>query len=254
MRFAGSVTRIALGEIARIACIFIGLLPLMARSESVFRNDRYALSAADDGTVTVNVAGMPPQKITPEFTVLWSEIDPLCTRNASHPNYPVAPRNAVRWSNPTEPLDALNAWVGSPEFKAETGMAGSVKTTGQKREWEFRDAQGKVKVRVTGDRAFDTTRPFTIGNRIVMKPARTLTEAGCVRWVFAEQTGFALSAEMTLPPGEADPVVTYVLTPKRDAFFSVAFTGAPDAPVADTVALPQECDARSEERRVGKEC
>ena len=59
------------------------------------RNDRYTLEIAADGDVTINVAGMPPQRHRPEFTVLWTEADPLCVRNPSHPNYPVAPRNAI---------------------------------------------------------------------------------------------------------------------------------------------------------------
>lgn len=37
--------------------------------------------------------------------MLWSDTDPLSVRNAGHPNYPVTPRNEVRWSNPTELLD-----------------------------------------------------------------------------------------------------------------------------------------------------
>lgn len=215
-----------------------------ALADGPLRNDRYTLDLAADGAVTVNVVGVPPQRLVPEFTVLWSDTDPLCVRNASHPNYPVAPRNAVRWRNPAEPLEALNAWVGSPEFKSTTGMAGAVKADGEKRTWEFRDAAGKVKVRVTGDRAFDTTRPFTVGHRVSLKPARTIDEAGRVRWEFAPQTDFALAAELTLPAGEGDPELAFTLTPKRDAFFSVAFTGAPDAALAATLPVPQECDAR----------
>lgn len=108
----------------------------------------------------VNVPEMPPQRLMPEFTVLWSDGDPQCKRNASHPNYPAAPRVAVRWRHPGESLEALNAWVGSPMFKSATGLAGSVRAEKNGRVWEYRDAAGNVKVRLAGERAFDTTRPL----------------------------------------------------------------------------------------------
>src|SRR5438105_3436359 len=97
-------------------CIFPALLGVLggcAFAAGTLRNDRYTLDVADDGAVTVRAGKMTPQVLTPEFTVLWSDTDPLCTRDASHPNYPVAPRVAVRWRNPGEPIGALNAWVGS---------------------------------------------------------------------------------------------------------------------------------------------
>jgi hypothetical protein len=226
------------------ALLLTWMLATPALAQTALRNDRHVLEVAADGAVTVRVEKMPPQVFLPEFTVLWSDTDPLCIRNASHPNYPVAPRNAVRWRNPADPLETLNAWVGSPGFKSVTGMSGTVKDDGKKRAWEFRDAGGKVKVRVSGERAFDTTRPFTVGHRVVMKPVRSTVEAKRVRWEFAAQAEFALAAEMSLPDGEADPELAYTLTPKREAFFSVAFTGAPDAALADTLPVPQECDAR----------
>jgi hypothetical protein len=177
--------------------------------------------------VTIAVTGMPPQRLRPEFTVLWTEADPQCVRNPSHPNYPVAPRNAVRWRDPTESLESLNAWVGSPEFRAAAGVTGSVMADGKNCVWEFRDGQGQVKVRVTGRQAFDTTRPLTVGQHAVMKPERSVTQAGRFRWTYAPTAAFTLAAELHLPAGEADPEVTYTLTPKRAAFFSVAFTAPP---------------------------
>ena len=122
-------------------------------SGASLRNDRYVLDVATDGTVAIRVEGMPPQRLAPEFTVLWSETDPRCRRNASHPNHPVAPRVAVRWLDSNGALDALNSWVGSPEFRAATGLVGSVSGEGRGRVWEFRDAKGKVSVRVAGERA-----------------------------------------------------------------------------------------------------
>jgi hypothetical protein len=222
----------------------LALTTVSVRAAESLRNDRYALEIAADGDVTINVAGMSPQRLRPEFTVLWTEADPLCLRNPSHPNYPVAPRNAVRWHNPNESLEALNEWVGSPEFRHVTGMAGKVMADGKNRLWEFRDSQGHVTVRVTGRYALDTTRPLTVGQCAVMQAERTSAEGGRVRWVFAPSSACSLAAELHLPAGQADPELAYTLTPKREAFFSVVFTGAPEMPLAETLPVPQECAAR----------
>ncbi len=215
-----------------------------ATAQSEFRNDRYRVGVSNDGVMTMEVAGMAPQLFVPEFTVLWTDADPQCARNASHPNYPVAPRTAVRWRNPDEPIEELNAWVGSPQFKTVTGMKGTVLGSGKGRVWEFRDAQDKVKVRITGDRALDTTRPFSVGQRVLMKPVHSMVDANRVRWEYGPQGEFALAAELALPAGDRDPELSFTLTPRREAFFSVAFTGTPSVSLADTLLVPQECDGR----------
>jgi hypothetical protein len=227
-----------------LVCLTLGFV-VLAHARETLQNDRYTLDVAADGVVSVRVEGMPAQTLRPEFTVLWSDSDPQCQRNASHPNYPVAPRTAVRWRNREEPLAELNAWVGSAEFASITGMTGLVKADGGKRVWEYRDAEGKVKVRVTGDRAFDTTRVFGVGQRFAMKPVRCISDDRGVRWEYAANDAFGFAAKLSLPIGDGDPALNFTLTPRRDAFYSVAFTGAPDAALGDTIAVPQECDARS---------
>jgi hypothetical protein len=228
-----------------IACLLALGLPLTALSQSVLRNGRYTLQVTAEGAVVVQVQGMPPVRLRPEFTVLWSEADPQCRRNPSHPNYMVAPRDAVRWRKPNDPLEALNTWLTSPEMKTATGLSGSVRaeeSTG--RVWEFRDAQGKVTARVTGEHAFDTPRPFTVGTQVLMRPVRSISERDRVRWEYAPQPEFTLSAELALPAGEADPELSFTLIPRRNAFFSVAYTGAPAVAVKDTLPVSQECEAR----------
>jgi hypothetical protein len=225
----------------RVGCALV--LLVNAHAEPL-ANARYQLTLLPDQSVEMRVAGMPPAVFVPEFTVLASETDPRCKRDPTHPNYAVAPRTAVRWRLPDEPLESLNTWLASPEMKAATGLSGSVRADGKKREWEFRDAQDKVKVRVTGDRAFDTTRPFTVGQRTVLRPERGAIAGRMIRWNYAQRDNFALTATLTLPEGAEDPALTFTLTPKRAAWYSVAFTGAPGAALRDTLAVPQECMAR----------
>ena len=207
-------------------------------------NEHYRLELNPDHTVEIRATGMQPVRLAPEFTVIWSASAPVARREPTHPNYAVAPRNAVRWRNPAEPIETINSWLKSSEIKYATGLTGSVQAEGKGRVWEFRDAKGKVTLRITGDRALDTTRPFTVGNRTVMQPIRSSTETGLLRWEYQPQAEFTLSAELSLPAGGGDPELTFTLTPKKEACFSVAFTGAPDVPLSDSLTVPQECATR----------
>ncbi|MCX6968102.1 MAG: hypothetical protein NTZ46_10080 [Verrucomicrobia bacterium] len=219
-------------------------IPGATLAADVLRNDLYTLVADKNGAITIQVAGMPPQRLAPEFTVFWSKTDPGCKRHAGHHNYGASPRTAVRWSNVNEPLDSINAWLSSPELKAATGLTGSARGEGKARIIEFKDANGKVTIHVAGAEACDTTRPFTVGSPIVMKPVRTTVAANRIHWEYPVEPGFTLSAELVLPVGKGDPHLTFTLIPKLDGYYSVAFTGAPDAPLTKTLLVPQECESR----------
>lgn len=213
--------------------------------QTELRNDRYVLKAGADGVVTVEGAGMKPQTLRPEFTVLSSQKAPKLIRYTGHPNYMVAARKSLRWENPDEPIDEINAWLASSGLKAATGLTGTIRELkGGGREWEFRKADGTVSMKVSGRRALETSRPFSLGNPVVLQAAEGVVRDGSLEWKFAPQAGFAFSAKLTLPPGDADPVITYTITPKTKAFFSVAFTGAPSMELARTIYIPQECDSR----------
>ena len=238
------------GPLRRIARICTAELLILsgtatwAGAENILRNDRYTLQLDESGIVSVSAAGMPPRQLKPEFTVLRIKTDPKISRVSSHPNYGVGPRTAVRWQNPDEPLSEINAWLASAELKAATGLSGIVREEAEGRVWEFKNSSGKVTIRVTGRYALDTTRPFTVGSRTVLLPQRSAVEDGRICWDYEKRAEFSFSAELVLPPGSADPVITYTITPATDDFFSVAFTGAPDTPLAAALSVPQECASR----------
>jgi len=220
-------------------------LPVAVIAQDALQNDRYKIGVAANGGLRVEVAGMPPQILRPEFTVLSGATDPKLARIQTHPNYAASPRTAVRWSNREEPLEAINAWVNSPAFKSATGLSGQVKETKEGgREWEFRDAGGKITLRVSGVRAWETSRPFSVGKLSVVEAARGHLKGNTVQWEFASQPAFAFHAELTLPPGAADPEIRFTITPSQAGWFSVAFTGAPENELSKTLPIPQECDAR----------
>lgn len=197
-------------------------------------NASYRLALAADHAVSIRVAGMPEQRLAPDFVVLHSEQDPGYSRNPSQPNHPVAPRVAVRWAHNHETPESANAWLQA------SGVEGQVTADAQGRwTWSYRDAKP-----VTGIAARQTSRPFSVGDLLPLHAASAAESEGAICWTFASQADFELAAELRLPPGAGDPTLTFTLTPHQLAFWSVAFTGAPATAFALTHAVPQECEAR----------
>lgn len=205
-------------------------------------NDLYRLEPQPDGSVRARVAGMPPQTWSPVFAVVRSASDPGLLRTFSHPNHVVAPRPALRWMKAHEPLDALNAWLDSPPMREAMGLEVRVtEDAAGGRTWTCSDRSGRVKLRVEGRYAGGTSRPFAAGETTVLRASGAAATADGVRWEFPRTDDLALSATLTLPPGAADPSLTFELQPARAAFYSVAYLGAPDAPFARVLRVPQEC-------------
>jgi len=207
------------------------------------KNDAYQLAIDLDGAVTVTVAGMPPQRLVPEFTVLYSPTDPRLRRNLSHPDFRLAVRPALRWYAASEPSEERNSSQTSPVKKAPPGTAANVdeEARGQRVE-ESHNAAGLLKFTVPDPPATGTTQPLAVGQKTLVRATGFLrADERLLRWQFAPQPQFSFTAELRLPPGTADPQLTYQLMPGRDGYYSVAFTGAPDMPRADLVTVPQEC-------------
>ena len=215
-------------------------LPARA-DEQALRNSRYTLSLQADGAVRVTVAGLPPQALAPTFTVMSSAKDPEYFRSATHPNYHIAPRVAVRWQTYQDDLAALNQWLGSLDMTVTRGVHMRVAENDKgSRVWSFTDAKGQTKT-LSGRYAAGTVNPFVAGQRMDLRASHAAVANGSIRWTFDSQPGFDLSAEVTLPLGEGDPLVRSSLTIKQPAFFSVAFTGMPEWPDDTLEVLPQEC-------------
>lgn len=219
-------------------------IALLTTTAGQLENQQYRLVSQPDHSVAVHVAGMPPVRLSPEFTVLYSPTDPHCHRNPSHPNYAVAPRVAVRWKNPDEPIEAINAWLATPHVKTAIGLRGEVSQDDRERTWLFRDTEGRTKLRIAGIHALDTSRPFCVGQKVTVRAVGSRADGQRIAWRFASDERFAISAELTLPPGKADPQLRFTLTPRRNGWFSVAYTGMPASPLTETVAVPQECSQR----------
>jgi hypothetical protein len=217
----------------------IGMAGVLAVAASVglraeLTNATYRLALTADHAVLIRVAGMPEQRLAPDFVVLHSAKDPGYSRNPSQPNHPVAPRNAVRWAHNRETPASANAWLQA------SGVEGKV-TADARGNWTWSYPGIKA---ITGAKARQTSRPFMVGENTALHAAGASEAEGVIRWTFAPQPDFEFAAELRLPPGAGDPALTFTLTPRRTAFWSVAFTGAPAAEFSKTRAVPQECAAR----------
>ena len=231
-------------HVAALLIATLAWLPARA-AEQELRNSRYTLSLQADGAVRVTVAGLPQQMIEPAFTVMSSAKDPGYFRSATHPNYHVAPRTAVRWQNCQDDLAALNQRLGSMDTTVTRGVRMRVAEDAKgSRVWSFTDAKGQTKT-LSGRYAAGTVNPFAAGQRTDLRASHAVAENNAIRWTFDSQSDFVLCAEVTLPPGEGDPLVTSRLTVKQPAFYSVAFTGMQEWPDISLVTVPQECIERT---------
>jgi len=83
-----------------------------------------------------------------------------------------------------------------------------------------------------GDASGRTANLFSAGENISLRAsaARVSTDASratVVTWTFPADPRFALSATLVEAPGAARPALSFTLTPKTDAWFSVGYRGAP---------------------------
>lgn len=215
----------------------------VAASAQTLRNDRYELTLQPDHSVRVAVQGLPAQVLAPHFTAMRSEKDPGFHRN--HRNYPLAPRTAVRWANYQQDLDGLNRRLATPDVLASTGSRATVSEDAKgRRTWTYRDEKGQVLYQLSDVYAMGTIDPYVAGDAIAMKPSGATVQGETIRWRFDDEATVRLSAQVRLPPGNADPVISWEMNVSAGGFYSVLYDGAPQAPADEVLTVPQECFGR----------
>ncbi len=232
----GNNLRAALG-----GALLFAVVP--ALDAATLANVRYQLEVDATGVVTLRTAGVLSQTLQPHFAVLFSDRDP--GYHVNHQNYPLAPRTSPRWANYEEDLATLNRRLASP-VERELRRNDVTVTADAKgaRTWTYRDSAGKVSLRVSGAYARGTTQPLLAGRRTDLKARTVQIDGRTVRWEFPAADGFAFSAELTLPEGDADPRISHRLEARAPGWYSVAFVGAPALRRRDTVTIPQESAGR----------
>jgi hypothetical protein len=70
---------------------------------------------------------------------------------------------------------------------------------------------------------------FKGGNLQTVVAKSATVEKDTIRWTYAPNGLFSLTAALDLPPGDADPKLSWTLVARRESWFSVGFAGAPAA-------------------------
>ena len=182
------------------------LAPLLLATLSAqpLANDRYSVAPAADGAVQLTAKDAGSWTFRGDFVVLMATVDP---KPAMRPgNIPRVSYNLVTWQTPAK--------SGGAALK-------SVKRSNEQGGDGFDDRI------LDGDTRQRTADVFAAAPTTQVRATAVTRDGDALRFAFAEHADFTLAATLTLPPGDAEPVLAFTLTPKRAAWFSVGYTGAP---------------------------
>jgi len=175
----------------------------VALAAEPLRNDRYLVELTGDSSVRITAHDSATSIFRGDFAVLVTTTDPSPAMRSG--NIPGVSYNIVTWRAQAAAAAALRASQRAP------GQAGDG--------FDDRILQGDTQQR--------TADIFASAPVALVKPSGADRTGNAVHFHYPVQDAFALSAELTLPAGDAEPVLTFTLTPKIAAWFSVGYTGAP---------------------------
>ena len=167
-------------------------------------NDRYTATPAADGAVQLTAKDAGTWNFRGDFVVLVATADP---KPAMRPgNIPRVSYNLITWQTAATPAGAA---LKTAKRSAAQGGDG------------FDD---KI---LDGDTQQRTADVFAAAPLTRVRATAVTRDGAALRFVFAEQPDFTLAATLTLPAGDTEPVLAFTLTPRRAAWFSVGYVGAP---------------------------
>lgn len=178
-------------------------------------NERYTIEPVADGAVRVVTRDAGAWVFRGDFVVLRAAADP---QPAMRPGgIPHVEYNIVTWKTAGNRVPVATV-------KRNDGQAGD----------GFDDRILK------GDTQARTAEIFAAAPMVQVKATKATAVGREVRFEFAEQPEFKLSATALLPDGDAEPVLRFTLEPKTPGYFSVGYVGAPacTADEADEIWQP----------------
>lgn len=173
-----------------------------ARAESL-TNERYSLEIAGDDAVRVTTNDAGAWTFRAEFTVFVAARNPQPAMRPA--GIPRVPFNVLTWRASAPGSAALGA------TKRDAAQAGD----------GFDDRI------LRGDTQQRTADVFAAAPRTTVRAMAAKRVGEAIVFTFPLQPDFELSAELSLPAGGAEPALSFTLTPKRAAWFSVGYMGAP---------------------------
>jgi len=182
-------------------CLVLATSPLAAQP---LANDRYTIEPAPDGAVQVSAKDAGAWTFRGDFTVLVATADP---KPAMRPgNIPRVSKNLLTWETATAPAGAA---LKAAKRSAAQGGDG----------FDERILQGDTRQR--------TADVFAAAPTVSVRASAVTRRGDALEFLLPPHDQFTLAARLTLPPGDAEPVLIFTLTPRINAWFSVGYCGAP---------------------------
>jgi hypothetical protein len=195
------------------SCLVLATCPLAAQP---LANDRYTVAPSADGAVQVTAKDSGTWTFRGDFAVLVATADPQPAMRPA--NIPRISYNVVTWRTPAT---AGAAALRDAKRSAAQGGDG----------FDDRILQGDTRQR--------TADVFAAAPMVRVRATKATREGNAIRFTFNETADFVLAATINVPSGDAEPVLAFTLTPKRAAWFSVGYIGAPAVAVADAAEIWQ---------------
>ncbi|MBI5768699.1 MAG: hypothetical protein HZA93_12955 [Verrucomicrobia bacterium] len=169
-------------------------------------NARYTIEPLADGAVRVVTKDAGAWVFRGDFVVLRAATDPEPAMRPA--GVPRVQYNVITWK------------ATGAEPRRGAAKAGSVRSGGQAGDgFDDRILQGDTQAR--------TPDVFAAAPAVRMRATRAAAAGREVRFEFAEQRDFQLSASVALPDDDGEPVLRFTLEPRTAGYFSVGYVGAP---------------------------
>lgn len=184
------------------------------------QQSRYRLKLGEGTAVDLITPDAGIWRFRGQFTVIAAGKDPKLAlrRDAS------APDHAARYS--------VSTWIAAGTALGRDAALGSAPRA--------REAGDGFDNRILkGDREGRTADLFHAGPVTTLEVIKTEKTAAGIRWVFPDHPGFTLEALIASPAGNEEPRLEVRFTPKREAWYSVGYTGAPETNAADAKEIWQ---------------
>jgi hypothetical protein len=159
------------------------------------RNDLYTIIVEKDGSLLIRNRDGSSEHFLPRFTILFRTDDPALKEYYEQ---------------------SLNSVL--PDWNAD-GQAG--------RTADYYSTAQKTVLIATSFHWQPHPEASTPASSSAPTPASASTPAPTLAWTFPSSAAFDLQATLTLPPGKSLPRIEFTLTPKKQGWYSVGYTGAP---------------------------
>ncbi len=190
--------------IAAAAATLFGCAQAVSTSQSL-ENSRYALTLTDGVIEFSSKQDGGTWEIKPEFTVLETSANPKTTMSPAGLGDGIL-YNVASWEAKNIPASAVLKKAAANADYVGDGFD-----------------QSALKAKADGR----TASVFHSAPKTLMKAKALSISGGEIVMAFEDSADFTLGAKIVMPDGDAEPVLRFTFTPKKDAYYSVGFTGSP---------------------------